>query len=71
MEHIAKELIKEKKIQKPLITSNWEMFHDISHYNLYCVRPINDHNFNSPRSFHFFNKKDAEDFLNAVVKAFN
>lgn len=71
MEHIAKELIKEKEIRKPLITSNWEMFYDESYYGLWCVRPDGDKNFNSPRSFHFFNKKDAEDFLNAVVKAFN
>lgn len=40
----------------------WEIFKDDSFYGLFCVRPIGDTNFNSPRSFHFVLAEDAAEF---------
>jgi len=44
----------------------WEMFNDDSYYHLWCVRNIGDRSFNSPLSFHFVLKEDAEKFLELV-----
>lgn len=45
---------------------DWELFSDDSYYDLWCVRNTGDRSFNSPLSFHFVEKKDAEDFLRLV-----
>lgn len=48
----------------------WEVFSDGAYYDLWCVRPVGDCSFGSPRSFHFQTKVDAEKFKSAVEKAF-
>lgn len=45
---------------------DWEMFCDECYYHLYCVRNTNDKRFNSPMSFHFLKKEDAETFLKLI-----
>ena len=41
----------------------WEIFCDDGYYHMWCVRNIGDRSFNSPMSFHFIDKEDAEKFL--------
>jgi len=50
----------------PELTSDYEMFCDATYYHMWCVRNINDKRFNSPTSFHFVNKEDAEDFKRLI-----
>jgi len=47
----------------------WEIFNDDAYYNLWCVRNIGDRSFNSPLSYHFEDKADADKFLELVRKA--
>lgn len=49
--------------------AKFEIFNDISFYGYYCVRPIDDKDFNSPLSFHFPDKADAQKFLELIEKA--
>lgn len=55
-----------KKIKYNVV---WELFVDESFYGMFCVRPKNDKDFNSPRCFHFVFKDDAENFKILVEKA--
>jgi hypothetical protein len=41
----------------------WEMFCDLSYYDMWCVREIHDKRFDSPTSFHFSTKVAAEAFF--------
>jgi hypothetical protein len=47
----------------------WELFCDSGYYDLFCVRPIGEFDFNSPRSFHFIHREDAEKFKELAEKA--
>ncbi len=47
----------------------WEIFNDMSYFDMWCVRPEGDKDFNSLRSFHFALKQDADDFKALVEKA--
>lgn len=40
----------------------YEIFCDASYYHMWCVRNLDDKRFNSPTSFHFVKKSDAEEF---------
>ena len=42
--------------------SDYEIFLDESYYGMWCVRSKDDKRFNSPMSFHFSKKEDAESF---------
>ena len=48
----------------------WELFSDECNYGLWVVKPVDDNDFNSPRSFGFMEKKDAEAFKVLVEKAY-
>lgn len=48
---------------------DWILFDDDSFFNMFCVCPKNDKNFNSPRRFHFIFKEDAEQFKLLIEKA--
>lgn len=37
----------------------WEIFTDMSYYDMVCVRPKGDKNFNSLHSYHFSTSEDA------------
>lgn len=50
-------------------TSNYEMFLDEAYYDMWCVRNLNDKRFDSPTSFHFNTKAEAQTFLNLIEKA--
>ena len=45
------------------IKSEYELFYDEGYYGFWCVRNVNDKRFNSPMSFHFSKKEDAETFV--------
>ena len=47
----------------------WEVFLDESYFSMWCVRPMGDKNFNSPQSFHFSLKEDAEKLKELAEKA--
>ena len=47
----------------------FEMFCDESYYDMWCVRNVDDKRFNSPTSFHFVKKEDAEKFKELIEKA--
>ncbi len=49
----------------------WEMFEDASYFHLWAVRPVGDHDFNSPRLFHFFEQKDALSFYELFKKSYH
>jgi hypothetical protein len=44
----------------------YELFCDVSYYDLWCVRSKDDTRFESPTSFHFILKKDAEEFKRLI-----
>lgn len=44
----------------------WEMFADVSYYDMICVRWKDDKSFNSPTSFHFESVEDANKFVNLI-----
>lgn len=52
------------------IKSEYEIFYDECYYGFWCVRNVNDKRFNSPMSFHFSNKDDAEKFKELIQIAF-
>ncbi len=41
----------------------WEMFLDECYFHLWCVRPVGDRRFGSPKSRHFVRRDDAQKFL--------
>ena len=49
--------------------SKFEIFCDHYFYEMHCVKPVDDKDFNSPLSFHFAEKKDAEAFHALIEKA--
>ena len=48
----------------------WELFMDVSNYDMWAVRPKKDKDFNSPRLFHFVEKNDAEKFKELIEKSY-
>jgi len=40
----------------------YEIFCDVAYFHMWCVRNVNDRRFNSPTSFHFPKREDAEEF---------
>ena len=52
------------------IKSEYELFYDEGYYGFWCVRNVNDKRFNSPMSFHFSKKEDAETFKKLIQIAF-
>ena len=49
--------------------TKWHMYQDPSYYDMWAVAPVDDHDFNSPRLFHFYWKPEAEDFLRLMELA--
>lgn len=47
----------------------YEMFLDMSYYDMWCVRCLSDRRFDSPLSFHFMKKEDAEEFKRLIELA--
>lgn len=47
----------------------YEIFRDSSYYDMWCVRSKDDRRFNSPMSFHFAMKKDADEFKRLIEMA--
>ena len=47
----------------------WILFADESFYDMFCVCPKGDKDFNSPRRFHFNLRSDAEKFKELIEKA--
>lgn len=47
----------------------WVLFDDTDFFNMFCVCPKDDKDFNSPRRFHFVFKEDAENFKLLIEKA--
>lgn len=45
---------------------DYEIFIDNCCYDMWCVRNTNDRRFDSPTSFHFNRKEDAEEFLRLI-----
>jgi hypothetical protein len=41
----------------------WEMFCDVGYWNYFCVRDIEDRDFNSPTCFHFDTQAEAYQFI--------
>jgi hypothetical protein len=52
-----------------MASTEWEIFQDLSYYDMWAVRDKSDKSFNSPRLFHFNNEQDARQFLSLVKKA--
>lgn len=48
---------------------NYELFCDVSYYDMWCVRCKTDRRFDSPLSFHFMKKTDAEEFKRLIEVA--
>lgn len=48
----------------------WEMYCDVSYYDMWAVRPKDDRDYNSPRLFHFALEADAEKFKELIQKAY-
>lgn len=46
--------------------THYDLFRDDGYYGLWCVRSKDDHRFDSPMSFHFEKKPDAEEFLRLI-----
>ena len=46
-----------------------EIFRDTAYYDMWCVRDKTDKRFDSPTSFHFALKKDAEEFKRLLIIA--
>lgn len=44
----------------------WEIFEDLSYYDMICLRCKNDKNFNSQLSFHFYTYDDAYFFAHLL-----
>ena len=47
----------------------WEVFCDLSYFDMWAVRPVGDRDFNSPRLFHFASESDARKFAELAEKA--
>lgn len=47
----------------------WEMYLDVSYYDLWAVRRTGDKDFNSSALFHLANKEDAEKLLELLEKS--
>ncbi len=45
----------------------WEWFCDESYYNMFCVRPIGEREFNSELSFHFETQCEASAFASLLM----
>ena len=55
--------------KKSISNVEWVLFLDHSFYNMFCVHPKGDTDFNSPRRFHFVFKDDAERFKELIEKS--
>ena len=53
-------------MSKHKIRVEWELFMDVSNFDMWTVRPKNDKDFNSHHSFRFVNKEDAERFKELI-----
>lgn len=45
---------------------SYELYCDSAYYDMWCVRNVNDNRFQSPTSFHFMKKTDAEEFKRLI-----
>lgn len=50
--------------------TKWEIFMDVSYYDLWCVRPIGDLSFNSQYAVHYCNYEEALDFKKMMEEKF-
>ena len=50
-------------------SKDYVMFLDSAYYDMWCMRNKNDKRFNSPTSFHFAKREDAEKFLELITMA--
>lgn len=46
----------------------WEMYLDMSYYDMWAVRRIGDTDFNSPALFHLGSREDAEKLMKLLEK---
>lgn len=53
-------------MQRSVQSVEWEMFQDPAHFDMWAVRPVGDHVFNSPRLFHFAKEDQARRFLSLL-----
>ena len=56
-------------IEDPHQRPNYEMFLDLSYFDMWCVRDSNDRHFNSPTSYHFDKHEDAIMFYELIKKS--
>ena len=57
------------KPKKPQSNVKWEdPFEDQRFYGMWAVRPVGDHDFNSPRLFHFVFEDEAWKFKEMIEK---
>lgn len=47
-------------------TSKYELFQDTTYFDVWCVRSKDDKRFESPMSFHFVKREDAEEFKKLI-----
>ena len=47
----------------------WECFSDMSYFDIWCVRPKGERDFNGEVSFHFMTFDQAVDFMNLLEVA--
>jgi hypothetical protein len=57
------------RAKKIKLRVKWEVFKDDSFYGMWAVRPVGDHDFNSPRLFHLPDKAAAEEFRALLDKS--
>ena len=55
--------------KKMISNVEWVLVLDSSFYDMFCVHPRGDRDFNSPRRFHFVFKDDAEKFKELIEKS--
>ena len=55
--------------KKSISNVEWVLVLDSSFYDMFCVHPKYDKDFNSPRRFHFVFKDDAEKFKELIEKS--
>lgn len=57
--------------QKIMTTTDYSVSVDNTYYDLWCVEPTGNTDYNHPRRFHFVNREDAEAFKEIIKKAVN
>lgn len=48
---------------KDMFGCEWEYFVDESYYHMWCVRLVDDRDFNSKNNYHFMSKQQMKQFI--------